>query len=60
MEKNHRVIRKWLNCEEREKVSDFTKRLKMAKGTLYQYMAYTGLKEPQHKKNKEKWLRGIY
>lgn len=43
---NHELIIKWFYSEVRESVSDFTERLNIAKGTLYRYLAYIGVREP--------------
>ena len=40
-------------------VPDIAKRIKVARGTLYRYMAYTGIREPQKASN-GRWERGIY
>ena len=40
-------------------VPNISKTLRIAKGTLYRYLAYTGIKMPQNKEN-DSWKRGIY
>ncbi len=40
-------------------VPQIAKKLKIARGTLYRYLAYTGLKIPTKSKN-GRWERGIY
>ena len=40
-------------------VPDIAKRIKVARGTLYRYMAYTGIREPIKSRN-GRWERGIY
>lgn len=40
-------------------VPTIAKRLKIARGTLYRYLAYTGIREPVKSKN-GRWTRGIY
>lgn len=40
-------------------IPDIAKRIKVARGTLYRYMAYTGIREPLKSRN-GRWERGIY
>ncbi len=40
-------------------VPEIARRLKVARGTLYRYMAYTGIREPIKSRN-GRWERGIY
>lgn len=40
-------------------VSQIAKKLKIARGTLYRYLAYTGLRTPTKSRN-GRWERGIY
>ncbi|MGM9831612.1 MAG: master DNA invertase Mpi family serine-type recombinase [Paludibacteraceae bacterium] len=40
-------------------VPEIAKKVKVARGTLYRYMAYTGIREPTHSRN-GRWQRGIY
>lgn len=40
-------------------IPKIAKMLKIAKGTLYRYLAYTGIRIPTQKENLS-WLRGIY
>ena len=40
-------------------VPKIAKKIKVARGTLYRYMAYTGVREPTKAKN-GRWERGIY
>ncbi len=40
-------------------VPKIAKKLKVARGTLYRYLAYTGIREPLNKRN-DRWNRGIY
>lgn len=40
-------------------IPQIAKQLKIARGTLYRYLAYTGIREPTHSKN-GRWNRGIY
>lgn len=40
-------------------VPKIAKKIKVARGTLYRYMAYTGIREPTKAKN-GRWERGIY
>lgn len=40
-------------------VPEIAKKLKVARGTLYRYMAYTGIREPTKARN-GRWERGIY
>ncbi len=54
---NHSLIVAML--KEGISVPEIAKKLGLAKGTLYRYLAYTGLKIPVCKRN-DKWKRGIY
>jgi DNA invertase Pin-like site-specific DNA recombinase len=40
-------------------IPEIAKKLKIARGTLYRYLAYTGIRNPT-KISSEKWNRGIY
>ena len=40
-------------------VPQIAKKLKIARGTLYRYLAYTGLRTPTKSRN-GRWERGIY
>ena len=40
-------------------VPEIARRIKVARGTLYRYMAYTGIREPAKVSN-GRWQRGIY
>ena len=40
-------------------IPDIAKKVKVARGTLYRYMAYTGIREPKNTRN-GRWERGIY
>lgn len=40
-------------------IPQIAKRIKVARGTLYRYLAYTGIREPTKASN-GRWLRGIY
>lgn len=40
-------------------VPNIAKKVKVARGTLYRYMAYTGIREPKKASN-GRWERGIY
>ena len=40
-------------------IPEIAKRIKVARGTLYRYMAYTGIREPIKTRN-GRWERGIY
>ena len=40
-------------------IPEIAKRVKVARGTLYRYMAYTGIREPIKTRN-GRWERGIY
>lgn len=40
-------------------VPNIAKKIKVARGTLYRYMAYTGIREPKKTSN-GRWERGIY
>ena len=42
-----------------ESVPDIAMKIKVARGTLYRYMAYMGIREPTKAKN-GRWKRGIY
>lgn len=39
-------------------ISSITKKIKVARGTLYRYLAYTGLRKAQKSRN-GRWERGI-
>lgn len=40
-------------------IPEIAKKLKVARGTLYRYLAYTGIREPVKSRN-GRWNRGIY
>lgn len=40
-------------------IPSIAKKIKVARGTLYRYLAYTGLRQPQKSRN-GRWERGIY
>ena len=40
-------------------IPQIAKRIKVARGTLYRYLAYTGIREPTKASN-GRWKRGIY
>ena len=40
-------------------IPEIAKKIKVARGTLYRYMAYAGIREPKKAKN-DRWERGIY
>ena len=40
-------------------IPEIAKKVKVARGTLYRYMAYTGIREPVKARN-GRWDRGIY
>jgi DNA invertase Pin-like site-specific DNA recombinase len=54
--KHNYIVRK---LEEGMSVPCIAKRIKVARGTLYRYLAYTGLRLPTNSKN-GRWERGIY
>lgn len=56
-EANHQyILRKMkVGCS----IPVIAKGLKIARGTLYRYLAYTGIREPTHARN-GRWNRGIY
>ena len=54
--KHSYILRK---LEEGESVPVIAKIIKVARGTLYRYLAYTGIREPTNSKN-GRWERGIY
>lgn len=45
--------------EDGTSIPDIAKRIKVARGTLYRYLAYTGIRIPT-KITSERWNRGIY
>jgi len=53
----HAFIIKQLN--EGNSIPEIAKKIKVARGTLYRYLAYTGIRIPTKISN-EKWNRGIY
>ena len=53
----HEYIIKQLN--KGMSIPQIAKRIKIARGTLYRYLAYTGIREPTKASN-GRWLRGIY
>lgn len=54
--KHQYIIRK---LQEGMSVPNIAKRIKVARGTLYRYLAYTGIREPTNSTN-GRWERGIY
>ncbi|WP_394951731.1 recombinase family protein [uncultured Helicobacter sp.] len=56
--KYHDRIVKWLN--DGVSPTKMAEMLKIARGTMYRYLAYTELKIPKHRKHHSKWERGIY
>ena len=53
----HEYIKKQLN--KGMSIPQIAKRIKVARGTLYRYLAYTGIREPTKASN-GRWQRGIY
>jgi DNA invertase Pin-like site-specific DNA recombinase len=47
------------NIEKGYSIPDIAKRIKVARGTLYRYLAYTDIRKPQKVSN-GRWERGIY
>ena len=54
--KHEYIIRK---LQEGVSVPNIAKKVKVARGTLYRYLAYTGVREPTNSSN-GRWERGIY
>lgn len=54
--KHQYIVRK---LQEGMSVPNIAKRIKVARGTLYRYLAYTGIREPTNSTN-GRWERGIY
>ena len=54
--KHHYIIRK---LNEGESIPKISKSIKVARGTLYRYLAYTGIRLPKKSIN-GRWQRGIY
>lgn len=54
--KHDYIIRK---LQEGVSVPNIAKKVKVARGTLYRYLAYTGIREPTNTTN-GRWERGIY
>ena len=54
--KHDYIVRHYLNGES---VPEIAKKIKVARGTLYRYMAYTEIRTPTMTKN-GRWERGIY
>lgn len=54
--KHDYIVRRYLQGVS---VPEIAKKIKVARGTLYRYMAYTGIREPTKCKN-GRWERGIY
>lgn len=54
--KHQYIIRK---LQEGMSVPSIAKKVKVARGTLYRYLAYTGIREPTNSTN-GRWERGIY
>lgn len=55
--RNQKYISRQL--QHKNSIPQIAHRLKIAKGTLYRYLAYTGMREPTKKVNSS-WERGIY
>lgn len=47
------------NLEQGVSIPTIAKKIKVARGTLYRYLAYTGIREPVKASN-GRWQRGIY
>ena len=47
------------NLSEGFSIPTIAKEINVSKGTLYRYLAYTGIRTPENKKN-QSWERGIY
>lgn len=54
--KHQYIVRK---LQEGTSIPHIAKRIKVARGTLYRYLAYTGIREPTNSTN-GRWERGIY
>lgn len=54
--KHSYIVRK---LQEGVSIPNIAKRIKVARGTLYRYLAYTGIREPTNSTN-GRWQRGIY
>lgn len=54
--KHSYIVRK---LQEGASIPNIAKRIKVARGTLYRYLAYTGIREPTNSTN-GRWQRGIY
>lgn len=54
--KHKYIVRK---LDEGESIPNIAKAIKVARGTLYRYLAYTGIRLPQKTQN-GRWERGIY
>lgn len=54
--KHQYIVRK---LQEGISVPNIAKKIKVARGTLYRYLAYTGIREPTNSTN-GRWERGIY
>lgn len=54
--KHDYVVKKYLQGVS---IPDIAKKIKVARGTLYRYMAYTGIRKPIKARN-GRWERGIY
>lgn len=54
--KHQYIVRK---LQEGMSVPNIAKKVKVARGTLYRYLAYTGIREPTNSTN-GRWERGIY
>lgn len=56
-ESKHEYIMNQLSCG--SSIPSIAKKIKVARGTLYRYLAYTGIRLPS-KSNNGRWERGIY
>ena len=54
--KHDYIVRQYLHGVS---IPDIAKKVKVARGTLYRYMAYTGIREPKNTRS-GRWERGIY
>lgn len=55
--KNHNIILELL--DNNISIPEIAKRIKVARGTLYRYLAYTNIRQPIKSRN-GRWKRGIY
>lgn len=54
--KHHFILNQ---LSEGKSIPNIAKKINVARGTLYRYLAYTGVRQPTQKTN-ERWKRGIY